>query len=222
MTIFLILSAPLAAVCAFTFIAPRFGGGSVLLSDIHTRRRIIRDPMVTAAVAFIPMFALYQVIEADAFSYTLGGLFSHALLRDYFGWFAVQSTLSFLLVRRIKNLPEQEQYVIHLVVATVLLFLLSGAEIVTAGPVMTVEELFLKPLARVALLTLIPVALTVADNAQGGGWAVLALILQPVPAAAMTMLFEWMRPGGAVLMLIGLAVATGGALWAMLRPSREV
>lgn len=221
MTIFLILSVPLAAVSFFTLIGPRFSGTRLLLSDIRTRRLIIRNPIVVAAVAFIPMYALFQTVGVDAFSYSPRGLFLHALLRDYFGWFALQSTVSFLLVHRVRNLPEQEQYVIHLMVAAVLLFLLSVAEVITAGPAMTVGELFLKPLARVTLLALIPVALTVADNAQGGGWAVLALILQPIPAAAVTMLFEWIQPVGAVFALIGLLLATGGVLWAMLWKDAE-
>jgi len=216
MTVFLILSVPLAAVSFFTLIGPRFSGTQILLSDIRTRRRIIRNPIVAAAVAFVPMYALYRIVGADAFSYSPGGLFLHALLRDYFGWFALQSSISFVLVHRVRNLPEQEQYVIHLVVATVLLFLLSVAEVITAGPAMTVGELFLSPLARVALLALIPVAMTVADNAQGGGWAVLTLILQPIPAAAVTMLFEWIQPAGAVFTLLGFLLVTGGVLWAML------
>jgi hypothetical protein len=143
-------------------------------------------------------------------------LFFRSLLLDYFGWFALQSVVSFLLVRRIRNRPENDQYIVHLVVATVLVFLLSVAEVVTAGPVFTAEALFLKPLARMFLLALIPVALTVADNARGGGWAVLALILQPIPAAAMTMLFEWIRPGAAMLVLLALGVGTSGVLWGML------
>ncbi len=216
MTVFLILSVPLAAVSFFTLIGPRFSGTPLLLSDIRTRRLTIRNPIVTAAVAFVPMYALYWTIGADGFSYSPGGLFLHALLRDYFGWFALQSTVSFLLVHRARNLPEQEQYVIHLMVASVLLFLLSIAEVITAGPAMTAGALFLRPLARIALLALIPVALTVADNAQGGGWAVLALILQPIPAAAVAMLFEWIRPVGAVFTLLGLLLATAGVIWAML------
>ncbi|MEX2442379.1 MAG: hypothetical protein WD492_02155 [Alkalispirochaeta sp.] len=216
MTVFLILSAPLAAAIAYTFIGPRFGGQSSLLSDVPTRRQVLRNPIVAAVPAFIPMYALHTLLGADLFSYSPAGLFFHALLRDYLGWFAVQSTISFLLVRRVKNRPEHDQYMIHLVVATVLLSLLSVAEVVTAGPAMTVEALFLKPLARLSLLALIPAALTVADNAHGGGWAVLALILQPVPAAAVTMLFEWIRPGAAALVLLALFVVTGGVLWAIL------
>lgn len=180
--------------------------------------------MVVAALAFIPMYALYRLMGAQLFSYSPSGLFFRSLLRDYFGWFAAQSTVSFLLVRRVRNRPEQEQYIVHLVVAAVLLTLLSVAELITAGPAFTAEELFLKPLARILLLALIPVALTVADNAKGGGWAVLTLILQPLPAAAMTMLYEWIRPGAASLVLVALALGTGAVLWAMMwrEPKRSL
>jgi hypothetical protein len=216
MTAFLILSTPLSAVIAYTFIAPRFGGGTSVVSDVNARRQVVRNPTVVAVLAFIPMYALYRFVGADLFPYSPTGLFFRSLLLDYFGWFALQSVVSFLLVRRIRNRPENDQYVVHLVVATVLVFLLSVAEVVTAGPVFTAEALFLKPLARMFLLALIPVALTVADNARGGGWAVLALILQPIPAAAMTMLFEWIRPGAAMLVLLALGVGTSGVLWGML------
>ncbi|HKK48998.1 MAG TPA: hypothetical protein VJ932_07865, partial [Alkalispirochaeta sp.] len=94
MMVFLILSVPLAAVSAFTFIGPRFGGKPLLVSDMRTRRQIVRNPIIVAAVAFIPMYALYRVLGTDVFSYSPMGLFFHALLRDYFGWFALQSAVS--------------------------------------------------------------------------------------------------------------------------------
>lgn len=223
MTVFLLLATPLAAITAYTFIAPRFGGGTVALSDASTRRQVLRNPIVVGALSFIPLYAIQTLVGADVFRYSPAGLFFHSFLFDYFGWFALQSVISFILVRRVRNRPEQDQYVIHLVVATVMLSFLSVAEVVTAAPVLTVEELFLRPLARVALLALVPVALTVADNARGGGWAVLALIIQPIPAAAMSMLFAWIRPGAATVVLLALVAGTAGTLWAMLwRESKSV
>ncbi|MFO8042066.1 MAG: hypothetical protein R6U25_02590 [Alkalispirochaeta sp.] len=216
MTVFLLLATPLAAITAYTFIAPRFGGGTVALSDARTRRQVLQKPIVVGALSFIPLYAIHSFVGPDLFRYSPGGLFFRSFLFDYFGWFAVQSVVSFLLVRRVRNRPEQDQYVIHLVVATVMLSFLSVADVITAAPAMTVEELFLRPLARIALLALMPVALTVADNARGGGWAVLVMILQPIPAAAMSMLYRWIRPGAAMVVLLALLIATGGVLWAML------
>ena len=107
-------------------------------------------------------------------------------------------------------------------VAAVMVFLLSLGDIVMGDSLWTAEELFLRPLARVLMLVFFAVALTVADNARGGGWAVLAMLVQPVFAALMSMFFNWIRPGLAVVTLAAMAGLTAVAVWFLLiRPSRE-
>ena len=110
----------------------------------------------------------------------------------------------------------RDQFLLHLVVATVMLTLLSWGDAVVHTGSWTAHELFFRPLIRAAFLLLFPVALTVADTSHGGGWAVLVMILQPLVAALVPMWFEWIRPGAAVGALMVFLIGTGAALWFLL------
>jgi hypothetical protein len=216
MTVFLISSPVLVAIIAGTCLAPRFGGPGI--SPIrHLLQPTIWNPVIVSVLAFVPMILLYLVLSRDGlFSYTPGGLFFKALIRDYLGWFAVQSLISFAVVRRGSTRAPADQFVLHLIVGAALLTLLALAELVIADSIWTAEEILLKPFARAILLVLFPVAITVADNARGGGWAALLLLLLPPVPAAMTMYAELIRPGGAVLVAALLAIVATGAVWYLL------
>ena len=213
MTLFLILSAPLVGAAAYVLIGPRFPGFRRPRAGTE-RIRTVRNPVVIAAVMFIPLYLVHLVVSsAEWFPYSPGGLFTRALVTDYLGWFLLQSLLSYLVVRRLRNAPEGLQYLVHLIVAVVLLTFLSVAEVIGSDGFWTTEELFLRPLSRGMLLLLFPVGLTVADNARGGGWAVLLLFIQPFLAALAAMWFEWIRPGAAIVAAAVLVAATVVALW---------
>jgi hypothetical protein len=216
MTVFLISSPVLVAIIAGTFLAPRFSGPGI--SPVrHLLQPTIWNPVIVSVVAFVPMILLYLVLSRDGlFSYTPGGLFFKALLRDYLGWFAIQSLISFALVRRDATRPPVDQFMLHVIVGATLLLLLALGEIVLADGVWTVEEVFLRPFARSVLLVLFPVAITVADNARGGGWAALLLLLLPPVPAAMTMFADLIRPGAAILLAVSLAALAAGAVWYLL------
>jgi len=206
----------LVAIIAGTYLAPRLGGpGSSPVR--YLLEPTIWNPVIVSVLAFVPMILVYLGLSRDGlFSYTPGGLFFKALIRDYLGWFAVQSVISFALVRRGSKRSPEDQFMLHLIVGATLLSLLAVGEVILADSVWTVDELFLKPFARGILLVLFPVAITVADNARGGGWAALLLIVVPPVPAVMTMFAELIRPGGAILLAVLLAIVAIGAVWYLL------
>ena len=214
MTLFLITAPLLVGFLSFFVLAPRFGGGKIPGAGFA---QVVRNPAIVAALSFVPLFIVYLFAQRDTgFGYSPAGLYSYAVVRDYLGWMAVQSVVSYLLVRRIREHPVSDQFLLHLVVATVMLTLLSWGDAVVHTGSWTAHELFFRPLIRAAFLLLFPVALTVADTSHGGGWAVLVMILQPLVAALVPMWFEWIRPGAAVGALMVFLIGTGAALWFLL------
>lgn len=222
MTLFLILFAPLTAISAFSLFRERFAADDVPPVG-RERHRVFRTPGIVAALAFLPIYGLRLLAAPDLFHYSPGGLYLQALIREYLAWLVLQSIVSYLLVRRVRDLPEAHQYVVHLTVAGVMFFMLTVFDIVLADVHWTIEELFYRPLNRSMMLVLFPIALTVADNVRGGGWAVLALVVQPLLASVNFMLAEWIEPGGALAVLVATVGYTGFVVWFLLyRGSRSV
>jgi hypothetical protein len=215
MTLFLLVSAPLTAYLAYTVFVPAFGG--VVLSAGDLRARALRNPLIAGALAFIPMYALYSVLdEPAAFGYSPAALYLHALVRDYLGWFGLAAAVSFVVVRPLRGSPAAEQYLAHLSFLVVPTAFLAVAEFITGDSVWTIYELFLKPIARSVMLIIFSIGLTVADGVRGGGWAVLGLIVIPALAALVPMWHNLLQPGSAVLSLVALLVLSGGTVWLLL------
>lgn len=216
MTVFLFAFAPLTAAAALVLLGPRFGPGFEHAAHDRARGQL-RTPLLVVAGLFVPLYGLQLLLRMIDLAYSPLGLFGEALLHHYLVWFLMQSLVSFVAVRRIGDLQPAEQFQVHVVCAGLLVFLLTLADIIGADSLWTAHELFLRPAATAMLLMLVPTALTVADTASGGGWAVLALLIQPMGAAAVSALAEWNRPGGAFAALALLAVGTGAVLWFLLR-----
>lgn len=220
MTVFLFAFAPLTAATALLYIGPRFGSG-LESNGFQAGYQRLRSPALAIILLFVPLYGLQLLLRLIDLPFTLIGLFGEALLHHYFAWFGMQSLISFVAVRRIGGLRPAEQFQVHAASAGLLLFLATIGDIVGADNVWTAHELLIRPLATMALLLVVPTALTVADTANGGGWAVLALLVSPAAAAGVSTLAEWNRPGAAVIALVLLLAGSAGTLWFLLRAPVE-
>jgi hypothetical protein len=203
----------LGAVGCLALIGPRLGAVS-RLSDIPFSVATIRDPMVKAFFLFFPFYlgrlGFFRFVESD---YSPVGLYLYYLIADYLGVFLVLTVLAFFVNRSLRTRDSLEQYLGYLSFFAVFLGLTFLMDSVLHDGYWTLYELFLRPLVSLALLVLVPLSVTRADNATGGGWAVLILIAAPFPAAAPAMWSELMRPGAASVATAGMLLLTAAAVY---------
>ncbi|MCG8480664.1 MAG: hypothetical protein MI724_16340 [Spirochaetales bacterium] len=208
MFLYLIVSPALTVVAAFFLLGGRLDGASIPRGRDEWES-LVRNPALAAVGAFIPIYIVYLALSTpDLFQYSLGGLYLRFAIRDYFGWFALLCVAAYATARSRRQRTAGEQYLAHAVFFTVAVTLLSIADVLLHDGVWTAEELFLRPTARALVLVMYPIAVTVADTARGGGWAVVLMVIQPLIAALIPMWFEWLRPGYSLISLAGLVLVT--------------
>ena len=213
LAVFPIIFPVLGSIAFLSFFAPRLGASSVLFGvPFHAGN--VRNPAVKSFFLFVPIYLVrLAVFRFSDFEYSLQSLYLRYLFIEYLGPFVLLGGLAFFMNRAVRRESPVEQYIGYLTFFTVHVVLFFVAEAFLHDGYWTVYELFLRPVAMVVLLALYPIAITRADTATGGGWAVLYLVVAPFACAVPAMLAEWLRPGTAILSAAGCVTLAAGAIW---------
>ncbi|MDA3950789.1 MAG: hypothetical protein PF508_16400 [Spirochaeta sp.] len=213
MALFPIIFPLLGSVAFLAFFAPQIGVSSGP-SGVPFHAGNVRNPAVKSFFLFVPLYvARLAVFRFSDFEYSLQSLYLRYLFLDYLGLFVLIGGLAFFMNRAVRQEGPLEQYIGYLTFFTVYVVLFSVADAFLHDGYWTVYELFLRPVAMVVLLALYPMAITRADTATGGGWAVLYLVIAPFLCAIPAMLAEWLHPGAAILSAAGCVALAAGAIW---------
>lgn len=213
MALFPIIFPLLGSAAFLAFFAPQIGLSSGPLGvPFHAGN--VRNPAVKSFFLFVPIYvARRAVFRFSDFEYSLQSLYLRYLFLDYLGPLVLLGGLAFFMNRALRRESPLSQYIGYLSFFTVYVVLFGLAEALFHDGYWTVYELFLRPVLTVVLIALYPMAITRADTATGGGWAVLYLVAAPFLCAVPAMLAEWLRPGAAVLATAGCVAAAAGAVW---------
>lgn len=214
MFIYAILAPVLAAFASISFVAPALGGAPDLASG--DRQRYLRDPAIKAFLYVVPVYLLVlayrHLIPLDG-TYRLVNLYLHALVGDTFGFALLIALGAVVFNRDLRDGAPGELFTAHTAFFAVAYTVLAIADSAGHPGVWMTWELAMQPILRVSTVVVFPLSLTVADTVHGGGWAALLLVLQPLVAAVVPMLAEWLLPGAAIAATVAVVALTGGALW---------
>lgn len=214
MFVYGILAPALAAVASVSFIAPALGGAPDLASG--DRDRYLRDPAIKAFLYVVPVYLLLlayrHLIPLDR-TYRLINLYLHALVGNTFGFALFIALGAVFSNRHLRGGAPGELFTAHTAFFAVAYTVLAAADAASHSGVWTTWELTMLPVLWISTVVVFPLSLTVADTVHGGGWAALLLVVQPLVAAVVPMLAEWLLPGAAVAATLGVVALTGGALW---------
>lgn len=214
---------PLCGAGAFLmFFAPRFGATTEVTSfplNTMTIQNPIAKGLFFAVILYIGRIAFFRFVD---FSYTPGDLYIRYLLGDYLGPSWLTAGAAFFFNRRLRDEDSVSQFVGYLVFFTFVAVVFSVGDALLSDSYWTGYELFLRPVLTTALLALFPVAITSADNADGGGWAVLILVIAPFLCGLPAMWSEWLSPGLAAFAAIGVvAFSVAAVYWLLFRSMRR-
>lgn len=205
MFLFLVVSPLLAAAIAVLVVTPRLSGGPDVAS-VETRDRVLRNPALLAlAWSVLPILFTFAYVTWVPWHYRPLSLYLYHLFGEHLTITVFLAAGSFLATRRLRDDSPATLHMAHLTFVAVGCTVLAVLDALLGGPVPTLYRSALLPLTRAALVVLLPVAMTVADTARGGGWAVAAIAVYPFVAAVPAMFAEWLRPLAAFGSAIGVA-----------------
>lgn len=204
------------------FFGPRFGAVD-RFSSFPFGPRTVRNPAVKAlffaVVLYLTRLAFFTYIS---FAYTPGGLYLRYLIGDFLGLFGAISIAAFFFNRHVRKEETVAQYVGYIVFFGTVILLVTFADAALNDSYWTLYELIVRPLLFLAMLAVVPVSITSADNADGGGWAVLAIVASPFICALPPMWLEWLRPGLGIAALGGAVALIGASIyWLLFRRGRR-
>lgn len=204
------------------FFGPRFGAVD-RFSSFPFGPTTVRNPAAKAlffsVVLYVARLAFFSYVS---FAYTPGGLYLRYLIGDFLGLFGVISVAAFFFNRRVRDEETLAQYVGYLVFFSIVILLVTIGDGLQNDSYWTLYELIVRPILFLSMLAIIPVSITSADNADGGGWAVLAIVAAPFICAVPPMFMEWLRPGlGIMALVVVIALMSAAIYWLLFRPGRR-
>ena len=195
MVLFPLMFIVCGATALLAFFGPRFGAAE-RFSSFPLGATTVRNPAVKALFFAVALYmARLAFFTYVSFAYTPGGLYLRYLFGDFLGLFGAISIAAFFFNRRVRDEKTVAQYIGYLVFFSTVILFVSIGDGVRNDAYWTLYELIVRPILFVVMLAVIPVSITSADNADGGGWAVLVIVASPF-VCALPPLFLGAAPPG--------------------------
>lgn len=214
MVIFLLLSVPLGAVAAGLLLADRVSPGDPPSADL--RYLLVRYALLPGIFLFVAMFLVRMAVQwGISYHYTPAGLFLYHLIMDYALWTVLATAGAWVVVRRVPDTACRDRYLLYLGFFATVFFLAGATEVILHDGFWTVYPLVVLPLFRLGIVLVMPLVLALGLGREGDLrlWAVPLVYLPAVTLAAV--LFEWLRPLLALVVVFLVLALTGGVLYGL-------